>query len=195
MIAAQPHRKITGPGGFGAGLGANIRVDINGDPLDFSAMRQDYTNWYPAIQSELKSLLDTKWFEITFLPPGRTAIGCRWVFKRKMESKPIGEDSLEHSSATESDGNSLIPIMDRIYTCYKARLVAKGFEQEYGIDYWNTSSPTPRITTFKLLIALASFFKWEIHHVDVVTAFLNAPFDVEMYMKIHDGMEIMWMAF
>jgi hypothetical protein len=37
-------------------------------------MRQDYTNWYPAIQSELKSLLDTKWFEITFLPPGITAI-------------------------------------------------------------------------------------------------------------------------
>jgi len=85
--------------------------------------------------------------------------------------------------------------MDRIYTCYKARLVAKGFEQEYGINYWNTSSPTPRITTFGLLIALASFFKWEIHHVDVVTAFLNAPFNVETYMKIHDGMEIMWMAF
>jgi len=91
MMAAQPHRKIPGPGGCGAGLGTNIRVDINGDPLDFfSAMRQDYTNWYPAIQSELKSLLDTKWFEITFLPPGRTAIGCRWVFKRKTESKLKG---------------------------------------------------------------------------------------------------------
>jgi Reverse transcriptase (RNA-dependent DNA polymerase)/Integrase core domain len=189
-MVAQPRRKITGPGGYGAGLVANIRVDVNGDPLDFSsAMRQNYTNWYPAIQSELKSLLDTKCFEITFLPPGRTAIGCRWVFKRKMESKPIGEDSLEHSSASEGDGYSLIPVKDRIHTRYKARLVAKGFEQQYGIDYWNTSSPTPRITTFRLLVALASFFKWEIHQVDVVTAFLNAPLDVETYMKIPDGME------
>jgi hypothetical protein len=28
-------------------------------------------------------------FEITFLPSGKTAIDCRWVFKRKQEAVPI----------------------------------------------------------------------------------------------------------
>jgi hypothetical protein len=53
MIAPSHGRK--GPGG-GAGFRANIRVDLNGDPLDFcSAMEQDYTNWYPAAMAEIES--------------------------------------------------------------------------------------------------------------------------------------------
>jgi hypothetical protein len=132
-------------------------------------MRQAYTCWYPAVQSELRSLLNTKCFEIAFLPPGRTAIGCRWVFKRKLESKPIGEDVSKHPQ--KSDTQEENPISDKIRTRYKARLVAKGFQQVYEIDYWST----PRITTFRILTALSVLFKWDIHQVDVETAFLNGP--------------------
>ena len=39
----------------GAGLEANIWVDFNDDSLDFrSTMEQDYINWNPTIQVEIK---------------------------------------------------------------------------------------------------------------------------------------------
>ena len=100
IIIAHLYGKTIGlDGNNNAGLGeANIRVDINDNPLDYlSAMRQIYINWYSAVQSELRSLLEKKCFEITFLSPGFTVIGCRWVFKRKLKSKPIGDDISKHS--------------------------------------------------------------------------------------------------
>src|SRR5947207_13900195 len=49
--------------------------------------------------------------------------------------------------------------------------------------------PTPRITTFQMLMALAAYFEWDIHQLDVETAFLNADLDAEVYMKVPPGME------
>jgi Reverse transcriptase (RNA-dependent DNA polymerase) len=169
--------------GFSGNTGsrARIRVDMNGDPLDFrSAMEQAYSNWHPAVLTEVESLIKTDCFTITFLPPGKTAIGCKWVFKRKTESAPIEDQGAD---------NSTKPSSSQIRTRYKARVVAKGFEQEYGVDFWDTFSPTPRITTFRMLIALIPFFKWHTHQLDISTAFLNAKLDTEVYLKTPEGME------
>ena len=46
---------------------------------------------------------------------------------------------------------------------YKTRLVAKGFTQKEGIDYFDTYSPVTRITTTRILIALASIHNLVIH--------------------------------
>ena len=186
MMIAPSHGR-QGPGG-GAGFRANIRVDLNGDPLDFrSAMEHDYTNWYPAAMAEIESQKKTNSFAVTFLPPGKTAIGCRWVFKRKTESIPVEERKSSTSANVEPKKAS--PQRNWIKTRYKARIVAKGYEQKYGVDFWDTFSPTPRITTFRMLIALAAFFKWDIHQLDISTAFLNAKLDTEVYMEIPEGME------
>uniref|UniRef100_A0A2N9IW51 Integrase catalytic domain-containing protein n=1 Tax=Fagus sylvatica TaxID=28930 RepID=A0A2N9IW51_FAGSY len=66
-----------------------------------------------AMKEELDALLKTGTWDLVDLSAGKSAIGCKWVYKIK----------------TRSDGT-----VDR----YKARLVAKGFTQEYDIDYEET---------------------------------------------------------
>jgi len=55
--------------------------------------------------------------------------------------------------------------------------VAKGFEQREGYDYEEIFSHVARMETVRLIIALAAQRQWEIHQLDVKSAFLNDPFD------------------
>uniref|UniRef100_A0A2N9EEB8 CCHC-type domain-containing protein n=1 Tax=Fagus sylvatica TaxID=28930 RepID=A0A2N9EEB8_FAGSY len=70
---------------------------------------------------------------------------------------------------------------------FKARLVAKGFRQREGIDYFDTYAPVARITSIRVLIALASIYKLVVHQMDVKTAFLNGDLDEEVYMDQPEG--------
>jgi hypothetical protein len=65
----------------------------------------------------------------------------------------------------------------------KARLVVKGFTQKKGIYYFETYSPVARITSIRVLFALASIYKLYVHQMDVKTAFLNGDLKKEVYMK------------
>ena len=56
---------------------------------------------------------------------------------------------------------------------YKARLIVKGFRQKEGLDYFDIYSPVTRITSIRMLIALAALYVLEIHQMDVKTAFLK----------------------
>jgi len=53
--------------------------------------------------------------------------------------------------------------------------VAKRYKK--GIDYFNTYSLVAKISTTKVLLALASIYKMSIHQMDIKTAFL--PGDLE----------------
>ena len=96
------------------------------------------------------------------LPPGCKPLGYKWIFKRKMKA----------------DGS-----IDK----YKARLVVKGYRQTEGIDYFDTYSPVTRITSIRLIIALAALYNLEIHQMDVKTAFLNGELNEEIYMEQPEG--------
>jgi len=74
-------------------------------------------------------------------------------------------------------------------TRYKARLVAQGFNQVPGRDFDETWAPVPNSATSRALFAVAAANGWEVHHVDVKTAFLNAKMDREMYIKLPEGAE------
>ena len=106
---------------------------------------------------ELSSLRKTNTWDIVSLPPGKTAIGSRWVYKMK----------------TKSDG-----YVER----YKARLVSKGFTQQFGMDYEETFAHVAKMTTIRTLISLASIRQWHISHMDVKNAFLNGDLHEEVYM-------------
>ncbi|XP_057734645.1 uncharacterized mitochondrial protein AtMg00820-like [Arachis stenosperma] len=86
--------------------------------------------WRDAISAELEALNTNKTWVITSLPPSKKPIGCKWVFKLKL--KPDG--SIER---------------------HKARLVAKGYNQRQGFDFFDTYSPIAKMTTLKILLALA----------------------------------------
>ncbi|GJU84248.1 zinc finger, CCHC-type containing protein [Tanacetum coccineum] len=70
---------------------------------------------------------------------------------------------------------------------FKARLVIQGFKQKSEIDYFDTYAPVTRISTIRLLIAMASIHNLIIYQMDVKTAFLNGDLDEEVYMNQPDG--------
>ncbi|GKD85693.1 zinc finger, CCHC-type containing protein [Tanacetum coccineum] len=89
-------------------------------------------------------------------------LGCKWIFKRKMKV----------------DGS-----IDK----FKARLVIQGFRKKEGIDYFDTYAHVARISTIRLLIALAATYNLVIHQMDVKTIFLNGDLEEEVYMKQPEG--------
>jgi hypothetical protein len=65
---------------------------------------------------------------------------------------------------------------------YKARLVAKGFSKKEGINYKETFSPVSSKDSFRIVMALVAHFDFELHQMDVKTAFLNGDLTEDVYM-------------
>ena len=118
--------------------------------------------WQQAMSDELQALHRAHTWDIVPLPPGKSPIGSKWVYKVK----------------TKSDGT-----IER----YKARLVAKGFNQEYGIDYEETFAPVARVTSVRSLLAIAAIRRWPLFQMDVKNAFLNGDLAEEVYMRPPSG--------
>ncbi|GJX65398.1 zinc finger, CCHC-type containing protein [Tanacetum coccineum] len=62
-----------------------------------------------------------------------------------------------------------------------------GFRQKEGIDYFDTYTLVARITTIRLLLALAAIHNLVIHQMDAKTSILNGVLDEEVYMKQPEG--------
>ncbi|GJV38490.1 zinc finger, CCHC-type containing protein [Tanacetum coccineum] len=134
--------------------------NVEDDPKTFDeAMKsQDAAFWKEAINDEMDSIMGNNTWVLADLPPGCRPLGCKWIFKRKMK-------------------------VDGTVEKFKARLVIQGFNQRSGIDYFDTYAPVARISTIRLLIALASIHSLIIHQMDVKTAFLNGELEEEVYMN------------
>jgi len=94
---------------------------------------------------------------LTHLPPGRKVVGCKWIFKIKLK-------------------------FDGRIDIYKARLVVKGYSQVHGVDYHDTFSHVVKITFIQMLMALAAN-DFDVHQMDVKTAFLNGYLQETIYME------------
>jgi hypothetical protein len=66
---------------------------------------------------------------------------------------------------------------------HKAQLVAKGFSQVEGIDYNETFSPVVKMNSIRLVLALVASHKWEVHQMDVKSAFFHGDLQEEIYME------------
>lgn len=64
---------------------------------------------------------------------------------------------------------------------FKARLVAQGFKQIVGVDYLETFSLVMRRRCLRILFAVA--IEKEIQQIDIISAYLNNPLDIPVYME------------
>jgi hypothetical protein len=122
----------------------------------------DVDDWKEAIRSEMDSILSNGTWELVERPYGCKPVGCKWVLKKKF--KPDGT-------------------IDK----YKTHLMAKGYTQKEGEDFFDTYSPIARLTTFRVLLSLATSYGLLIHQMDVKTAFLNGELEEQIYMTQPDG--------
>ena len=59
----------------------------------------------------------------------------------------------------------------------------KGYSQFQGIDYNETFAPVAKMDSIRLVLAIAASKQWEVHHMDVKTAFLHGDLKEEIYMQ------------
>ena len=114
--------------------------------------------WKTAMEQEYQSIIKNTTWELVELPKGKQIIGCKWLYKPKINA----------------DGTILK---------LKAILVAKGYSQIEGIDYEENISPVAKLNTIRMLIALATKKQWMIHQLDVKSAFLDGELKEEVYLE------------
>ncbi|CAI7808798.1 unnamed protein product [Closterium sp. NIES-53] len=70
---------------------------------------------------------------------------------------------------------------------FKARYFARGFGQRPGVDYFQTFSPTPKMTTLRVLLHVAAQREYEFHSLDFSTAFLQGSLHKELWLRRPPG--------
>ncbi|CAI7877300.1 unnamed protein product [Closterium sp. NIES-53] len=63
-----------------------------------------------------------------------------------------------------------------------ARYVARGFSQRQGVDFFKTFSPTPKMTTLRVLLHVAAQRDYELHSLDFSTVLLQGSLHEEIWL-------------
>ncbi|CAI7873700.1 unnamed protein product [Closterium sp. NIES-54] len=94
-------------------------------------------------------------------PPGANIVDGMWIFRVK---RPPGSPP-----------------------AFKARYVARGFTQHKGVDFFQTFSPTPKITTLWVLLHVAAQRDNELHSLDFSTAFIQGTLHEAIWLRRPPG--------
>ncbi|CAI7924980.1 unnamed protein product [Closterium sp. NIES-54] len=94
-------------------------------------------------------------------PPGVNIVDGMWIFRVK---RPPGSPP-----------------------AFKVRYVAPGFSQRQGVDYFQTFSPTPKMTTLRVMLHVAAQRDYELHSLDFSSAFLQGSLHKEIWLRRPPG--------
>ncbi|CAI7860251.1 unnamed protein product [Closterium sp. NIES-53] len=154
LAAASPHL-------------VSVLLTVEGDPdaLDIptprsyaEAIEGPYSSqWQAAMDAEMASWKSTRTYVDAFPPPGANIVSGMWIFRVK---RPPGSPPV-----------------------FKARYVARGFSQRQGVDYFQTFSPTPKMTTLRVLLHVAAYRDYELHSLDFSTAFQQGSLHEEIWLR------------
>lgn len=146
----------------GAAMAAHM-AEVEGlDPRSLAEAKQrpEWPRWEEAMEEELNALEVHGTWRLEKPPPGANVVSCRWVFHAKKDAS----------------GN--------VYR-YRARLVARGFSQIPGVDFFDMYAPVAKTASIRIALAFAARHDFEVHQVDVKSAYLNGEFEDN---------EVIWMA-
>ncbi|CAI7761869.1 unnamed protein product, partial [Closterium sp. NIES-53] len=119
------------------------------------------SHWQAAMDAEMASWKSTGTYVDAVPPPGANIVSGMWIFRVK---RPPGSPPV-----------------------FKARYVARGFSQRQGVNYFQTFSPTPKMTTLRVLLHVAAQRDYELHSLDFSTAFLQGSLHEEIWLRRPPG--------
>ncbi|CAI7871759.1 unnamed protein product [Closterium sp. NIES-54] len=110
-----------------------------------------------AMNAKMASWKATRTYIDEIPPPGANIVSGMWIFRVK---RPPGSSP-----------------------SFKARYVARGFSQRQGVDFIETFSPTPKMTTLRVLLHVAAQRDYELHSLDFSTAFIQGSLHEEIWLR------------
>ncbi|CAI7801719.1 unnamed protein product [Closterium sp. NIES-54] len=114
-----------------------------------------------AMDAQMASWKSTGTYVDEVPPPGLNIVDGMWIFRVK---RPSGSPP-----------------------AFKARYVARGLSQQQGFDYFQTFSPTPKMTTLRVLLHVAPLRDYELQSLDFSTAFLQGSLHEEIWLRRPPG--------
>ncbi|CAI7929696.1 unnamed protein product, partial [Closterium sp. NIES-54] len=119
------------------------------------------SQWQSAMDAEMASWKSTGTYVDEVPPPGANIVSGMWIFRVK---RPAGSPPV-----------------------FKARYVARGFSHRQGVDYFQTFSPTLKMTTLRVLLHVAAHHDNELHSLEFSTAFLQGSLHEEIWLRCLPG--------
>ncbi|CAI7923535.1 unnamed protein product [Closterium sp. NIES-54] len=119
------------------------------------------SQWQTAMDAEMALWKSTCMYVDAVPPSGANIVDGMWIFREK---RPPGTPP-----------------------AFKARYVARGFSQRQRVNFFQTFSPTPKMTTLRVLLHVAAQRDYELHFLDFSTAFLQGSLHEEIWLRRPPG--------
>ncbi|CAI7845412.1 unnamed protein product [Closterium sp. NIES-54] len=119
------------------------------------------SQWQAAMNAEMAYWKSTGTYDDAVPPSRANIVDGMWIFRVK---RPPGSPP-----------------------AFKARYVARGFSQRQGVDYFQTFSPTPKMTTLWVLLHVAAQRDYELHSLEFSRGFLQGSLHEEIWLRRPPG--------
>ncbi|CAI7833457.1 unnamed protein product, partial [Closterium sp. NIES-54] len=119
------------------------------------------SEWETAMDAQMASWRSTGTYVEAVPPPGANIVDGMWIFRVKQPpSSP---------------------------PAFKAHYVARGFSQQQGVDFFQTFSPTLKMTSLRVLLHVAAQRDYELHSLEFSTAFLQGSLHKQIWLRRPPG--------